>query len=155
METTETKKQWNTHHGHAIKRIRRDKGLSQKNLAQLINMAQQTVGRYEEQEKIDDEILERFANGLDVSVDLIKELEDNKPLTYYIENNTFSNKDNSIGINVGESTTINHPAEKAFYTSLEQMQKLYDNSIQLYNQLLTSTQEKIAILEKKISEAEK
>ncbi|WP_106829589.1 helix-turn-helix domain-containing protein [Parabacteroides pacaensis] len=151
-----------SHHGHAIKRLRRDKKLSQKQLGDLISMCQQNVSHYEEEEKISDELLARFAKGLDVSVDLIKELEDEKPLAYYIENNTFSNKDNSIASgNIGEigSVTTTNQSDKALYTALEEMQKLYgkgmqlyENSIRLYDRLLQSTEEKIADLASKLSQ---
>lgn len=153
METKEmTSKR--THHGHAIRKLRLDKKLSQGELGNMVGYGQQRISYYEEKEKIDDELLQRFAKALDVSTDLIKELEDDKPLAYYIQNNTISdNKDNSTNsVGIGATITTTNQTDKALYASLEQMQKLYENSIQLYKQLLESTQEKIANLENELSQ---
>lgn len=78
----------NKHYGHAVRRLRQDRRLSQKEFGMKIGMAQQTVCRYEDQLVLEDEILQIFAKGLNVSVDFIKKLEDDKFLTYYSENNT-------------------------------------------------------------------
>ena len=61
----------------------------------MIGMSQETLSRYEEKEKIDDEMLGRMSKELGVSVEFIKEMEDDKPLTFYIENNTVTNENNT------------------------------------------------------------
>lgn len=86
-----------------------------------IGMAQQTVCRYEEQPVLEDEILQIFAKGLSVSVDFIKELEEEKSLSYYIEGNPISENKQSEII-VSNDGTINNQADKALYALLEQMQ---------------------------------
>lgn len=140
------------HHGHAIKHLRIDKGLSQKELASLVHMSQQTLSRFEEKRVIEDEILNRFAKGLDVSVDLIKELEDERPLAYYIENNTFSGG-SSAAINMNNNDTMNtNHRDETVQTLIEQLQKTSEENKQLYEKLLQSAQEKINALEQQLSQ---
>lgn len=147
------------HYGHAVKRLRTDRMLSQKEFGEKIGMSQQALCRYEDQEKIEDSVLERFAKGLGVSVEFIKELEEDKPLTFYIENNTISENtvDNTASSiiavnNVNEDVTNNYQTDKALQVALEQLQKLYETNMQLYNQYFKSSQEKFDRLEKELSE---
>ena len=154
-EKKETVKRPNRHQGHAIKRLRIDKGLSQKQLGELVHIVQQRISFYEEQEEIDDEMLERFAQALGVTTDLIKELEDDKPFAYYIENNTVTNENNTtengnfatVGSLEGGLNTNNY-VDKALYTALEQMQKLYESSMQLCNQYFKTLEARVEALEK-------
>ena len=134
METTERTEK-NTHHGHAIKRIRQSLGIKQASLAMDTGLCQQTVSSYEQKKVIEDEILEKFAKVLNVSVDLIKELEED-PVTIIIENNTFeNNKDTAIatGYIAGDNVVNNNPIEKI---------------TELFERLLEKEQEKIDLLEK-------
>lgn len=152
------------HNGHAVRQLRVDKRLSQEEFGKLIGMTQPSVCRYEEKEKIEEDILARMAKALKVSVDFIKEMEEDKSLTFYIENNTFtnSNTDNSTAVaNPVESNIHITSPDKSLYTVLEQMQKLYDsgmelykNSLEAYQHVLKRTEEKIVTLENKISELE-
>lgn len=165
METEEnTSNKKRTHHGHAVKRLRMDRMLSQKDLGNIIGMSQQALCRYEEQEKIDDLTLERLAKGLEVSVELIKELEDDKPLAYYIENNTISDNtiDNTDSFatlatnNSNEGNTYNYTHDKeTLHIALEQLQKLYESNMQMYNQYFKISEEKFDKLEKEIAELKK
>lgn len=166
METIKekTKVTRNPHHGHAIKRIRLDEGLTYKELGDLVCLVQQAVSTYEEQGKIEEAMLERFAKALQVPVELIKNMEEGKPMVEYIQNNNFNNTDESDSKNApfmaeenniegGIATT--HQTDKNLYPILEQMQKLYENSIKLYEQLLKSTEERMTALEKEIFDLKK
>ncbi|WP_106830527.1 helix-turn-helix domain-containing protein [Parabacteroides pacaensis] len=165
MDTKEkTKEKRDTHHGHAIKRLRLDRQLSQAQLGQKIGFTQQSISNYEDLPVIEDEILNRFAKGLDVSVDLIKELEEDKPMTYYIENNTFSDYGS---IMTGNGSTVNSTVDEKLYKSLlEQVQKLYDTNLKqienlhatntrLYQECIVSTQKEINDLKEKLSQLKK
>lgn len=88
METNdETQESPRTHHGHAIRRIRESRRLSQQKLGELTHMVQQNVSMYENQKVIKDQILDLFAAALHVDVELIKSMEDYSPDSYYMENN--------------------------------------------------------------------
>lgn len=135
MDTTEK----NTHHGHAIKRIRKSLGIKQDALAVDMKISQALVSMYEQKKEIDDEMLELFAKALNVSPQLIRELEED-PLTVIIENNTFeNNKDTAIatGYIAGDNVVNNNPVDKI---------------VELFEKLLEKEQEKIALLEKLLKE---
>lgn len=142
------------HHGHAIKRLRLEKRLSQKELGNLVSMAQQAVSHYEEEEKISDPILERFAKALDVSTSLIKELEEEKSLTFYIESNTFSGfSDNSsaiVGNNNGTGVVINQQDKELYRSIVDEIRKINEENRTYFKEYLDLTRREIAILEKKI-----
>lgn len=153
----------NVHHGHNVRRLRLDQKLSQKELGQRIGMTQTTVCSYENKEQIDEEILMRFAKGLDVSLGLLKELEDDKSIAYYIENNTFTDN-SSIGNLDNNSQTVNHKDENVsiFLEQLKQIcednrnlyeenRQLYQQTIKLYESNMESALERIKNLEEKIS----
>lgn len=137
----------NVHQGHTLKRLRRARGITQKQLAQLMHLSQQQISYYEDQEEMEEKILNEFAKVLEVPVEMIKNLEEDTKLSFYIENNTQENENspNSMNGNNANNTTTNNYADKALYDALEQMQKLYEKGMQLYesslqanNQLLQS-----------------
>lgn len=91
METEGSAKESSrTHHGHAIRRLRESRRLSQQKLGELTNMVQQNVSMYESQPVIKDQILDLFAAALRVDVELIKTMEDYSPDSYYVDNNSIS-----------------------------------------------------------------
>ncbi len=137
METIDNKEK-RTHHGHAVKRLRQTLGIKQGALAADMGLSQQTISTYEQKPVIEDEILEKFAKALDVSIELIKDLEED-PITITIENNTFENKDgNNIAYLENDySTNTYNPVDKI---------------IELCEKLLEADKEKIALLEKLLKE---
>lgn len=164
METIKekTKMPRNIHHGHAIKRIRLDEGLTQKELGELVCLVQQAVSTYEEQEKIEEEMLERFAKALKVPVEFIKNMEEGKSMVEYIQNNNFNNTDSSKNApflaeenNIQGGIATTNQTDKNVYPILEQMQKMYDTSVKLYEQLIKSTEERMTALEKELADLKK
>lgn len=164
METeAKSQPQRKTHHGHAVKRLRRDLGLSQEQLGKQIGMSQQTVCRNEELKTIEDDTLERLAKGLGVSVDFIKNMEDEKPLVQYFQNNTYNvsgeARNNNMGSSMGENgTTNNHYGiDEAtllkIFSSIEDLcsKNLSQCSefINLYNQLMKTCRETIQNIQNK------
>lgn len=142
-----------THHGHAIKRLRRDRGLSQKDLASLIGMSAQTLSSYEARDVIKDDILERVAKGLNVSVDLIKELEEDKTLAFYIENNTVTNENSSNFMGNNTVGTIENPKEdKSLEIAFNKLEKAYQNSQKQYESTIEAYKEMVEILKKENQE---
>lgn len=78
----------NTHHGDAIRRIRRSLGIKQETLAKMMGITQAGVSNFEQKKKLEDDAIEKFANALKVSPELIKELSVD-PVTYIIKNKRF------------------------------------------------------------------
>lgn len=102
-----SKAQGPKHHGHAIKRLRRDIGMSQEQLSKLLGISQSTIVRHEEEEVLSEELLQQYAKSLGVSVDFIKKMEDDKSLVEYIQNNnTYTYSGNTLN-NIGEGTVNN------------------------------------------------
>lgn len=139
METTNRSRK-RTHHGHAIKRLRKSLGIKQEALAADLDITQQAISLYEQKPVIEDDMLLKIAEILKVPVDLIKEAEED-PLTIIIENNIFQNGSSvgTIGKVDGNSIINNNPIEKVLELSNEKMA--------LYERILELEREKNALLQ--------
>ncbi len=142
METKE--KPWkNTHHGHAIKRLRHAMGIKQDALAVDMGISQGQISAYEQRKVIDDETIEKFATVLNVAPELIKEL-DEDPVTFIIENNTIE-KGGIAGIyNMGCIHNNPDPVDRII--------ELANEKTVLYERILELEKEKNALLEKLLKE---
>jgi len=138
METKE-KPLKNTHHGHAIKRIRHTLGIKQDTLAIDLGISQAQISAYEQKKVIDNEMIEKFAKALNVAPGFIKELEED-PVTVFIENNTF--KKGSIASITG--TNINNYN----LDPIDRIIELANEKTALYERMLELEKEKNALLEK-------
>jgi transcriptional regulator with XRE-family HTH domain len=141
METRE-KNSKNTHHGHAIKRIRHTLGIKQDALAIDLGISQAQISNYEHKKVIDNDMLEKFAKALNVAPEVIKELEED-PVTVIIENNTFEKGNNNVGY-ITDNTITNNP--------IEQILELNKEKTALYERMLELEKEKNALLEKLLRE---
>jgi len=130
------------HHGHNIRRLRIEKKISQGTLADKVSLSQQTVSRYESTRVIDDEMLDRFAKALDVPVDLIKTLEEDSEVNFYIENNTFHS--NCHISPFSRDTNVNNLVKEII--------DLCNEKTALYERMLILEREKITMLEQMLKE---
>lgn len=115
------------HIGRKIKRIREIKGLKQEALASMLGETQQAVSKLEQAEDIDDDKLKKIADALDMSVDAIRNFNE-EAIIYNIQNN-YDGAVNNINYQ-------NHPVDKI---------------VELYERLLQAEREKIAMLEKHLN----
>ncbi len=136
METIELTSK-NTHHGHAVKRLRTTLGKKQEALAADMGISQALVSFYEKKQVIEDDMIDKFAKALNVAPELIKELEED-PVTVIIENNTFEKGNNNVGY-VTDNTITNDP--------IEQILALSKEKTVLYERMLELEKEKSALLE--------
>ncbi|RNC66737.1 hypothetical protein PSM36_2702 [Proteiniphilum saccharofermentans] len=134
----ETKEQTfkNTHHGHAVKRIRHSLGIKQEVLADMMGITQARVSNFEQKKVLEDEVIDKLAKALNVAPELIKELEED-PVTVIIENNRLDNNSGSAYNYIAGDNIINNPIDKI---------------AELFEKLLEKEQEKIALLEKLLGE---
>lgn len=139
METTEARSK-NTHHGHAIKRYRHTLKIKQDALAATMGISQALVSFYEQKKEIDNSMIEKFAQALNITPELIRELEED-PVTIIIENNTFEK-----GNNVGYDNTI------TIINPIDQIMELCKEKQTLYERMLELEKEKNALLEKLLRE---
>ena len=111
------------HHGKNLQKIRVYLGMKQETLASEIGISRQAVSKIEQQEIIEDELLEKLANVLEVSPDMIKTFDDVNA-TYNINNNNY------------RDATINEGA-----TPIVQQINPIEKIIELYERLLKSERE--------------
>lgn len=123
METIfEAKKR---HHGYNVKRLREILGVKQEDLAERLQLSQQTVSRYESSDILDDDILDKIAKALNISIETIKSFSEDSVV------NIFSGtwNDNSVAQNY--QPTFN-PIDKV---------------VELYERMLKTEREKVSLLE--------
>lgn len=110
--------------GLNIRRIRTASQIKQETLAQEIGVAQQTMSKYENQEVVDEDILNKCAEAMDVPVELLK----NMPATeyapiQYFKDVTFNNAPlSTIGSNTGNvshNTPTYNYSEKIILKALQ------------------------------------
>jgi len=110
-------------HGANIRRWREWRNIKQDVLAEQIGVSQATLSGYEKKDKLEQEVLEKIAQALDIPVEAITEMEDSASI------NIVNAYDNSGSINY--SPTFN-PIDKI---------------VELYDKLLESEKEKVALLQ--------
>lgn len=126
METIDRVK---IHHlGRKIERVRRLRGMSQAELGQLLGITKQAVSKIEQNETIDDERLDQIASALGVTVDGLKEY--NEETILYNTNNFYENC--GVKTAVGNNQTLNNfPIEQA----IELFEKLLDKQKEQFDTL--------------------
>jgi transcriptional regulator with XRE-family HTH domain len=125
METPTVKK---SNHGANVRRWREWRGVKQDVLAEQIGVSQATFSGYEKKDKLEQEILEKIANALDIPIEAITELEEGTAI------NIINAHDNQSIIN--------------YYPSFNPIDKV----VELYEKLLKSEQEKVALLQEALKD---
>lgn len=115
------------HIGRNISRIRELRGMKQEALAMAIGVSQQTISNIEGSENIEEILLEKVSEALNVSPEGIKQF--SEETVFNIINNTF--KDSSSNNN-------------NYLCSINPLDKI----LELYERLLKAEKEKIEYLEK-------
>lgn len=131
------------HQGRAVKRIREILQVKQETLASELGISQQSVSLLETKETIDPETLEQIAKTLKVPVDAIKNYNEEAAVSF-----VSSFHDNSVSHVIGNYGTYNFNPIDKWVEALEKNEKLYEA-------LLKSEREKIALLEKMLAEKKK
>jgi transcriptional regulator with XRE-family HTH domain len=121
------------HEGRNVKRLREILGMKQDALAFELGLSQQAVSQLEQKEALDKELLEKISAVLKIPVEAIKNFDEEKAI------NIISNTFNDQAINMNYQCNFN-PLEK-FIEQVEKNEKLYEA-------LLQSEREKVALLEK-------
>lgn len=119
------------HEGRNVKRIREILGIKQDALALELGLSQQAVSALEQKEALDKEMIEKIAKVLKVTPDTIKNFAE-ETVVNVIQNNYEGSTNNSSNYN--HQCTFNP----------------FDKVVELYEALLKSEREKIALLEKMI-----
>lgn len=122
-----------THIGRKISRLRELRGMKQDALAELLGISQQSVSKMEQSEQIEELTLERVAKALGVTSGAIRNFSEDA-----LFNNIQNNSDTATN-----NTIVNY------------MFNPIDKIVELYDALLKSEREKIALLEKVIERLDK
>ena len=128
------------HHGRNIKRFREMMGIKQESLAFELgpDWSQKKISLLEQKEEVEEELLRQVAEILKVPAEAIKNFDEEKAIN--IISNSFEN--------------CNQPAS-IFYNSsinpVDQIIKIHDEKIALYERMLKEKDEMMARLEKLLS----
>lgn len=122
-----------SHIGRKISKIRELRGIKQEALAQAIGVSQQTVSNLENSETIDEVLLEKIAQALEVSVEGIKNF--SEEAVFNIINNTYNN-------NSSDSSTI-IASSLNYQPTFNTVEKI----VELYERLVQAEKDKVAYLE--------
>jgi len=141
MEQTTDKPQ-RVHQGRNVKRIREFFGVKQENFAKLLgpDWTQKRISGLEDKETIEPELVEQVAKALNVSIEAITNMTDERATQFFNTNNFY---DHSQGGNFGNNNnnTLN-------FNPLEKVMELVSKNEALYEQLLKVEREKNALLER-------
>jgi len=113
-------------------------GIKQDVLADIMALSQQTISRFEAQEVLDDNELNKLANALNVPVEAIKNFDEMTAVN--IIANSFNEQAIAYQYNF-------HPISKII--------QLYEEKFELYERFLKAEQEKNALLEKLLKDIQK
>lgn len=118
-----------SHIGRKISKIRELRGMKQEALAIAIGVSQQTISNIENSEEVEEEVLVKIAEALEVSVEGIRNF--NEDTVFNIISNTFTSNDTSTlnAINI----------QPSFNT--------VDKIVELYERLLQAEKDKVALLD--------
>jgi transcriptional regulator with XRE-family HTH domain len=133
--STETKPR---HIGRNISRIRELRNMKQEALAFAIGVSQQSISNIEGSESVDDEKLKAIAEALGVPSEVIKNF--SEEAVFNIIGNTYHNDSSSI--------KNNH----CTFNPLDKLLEAFDKNEKLYERLVLAEKEKVALLEKLLSE---
>jgi transcriptional regulator with XRE-family HTH domain len=125
------------HIGRNISRIRELRDMKQEALAQAIGTTQQSISIIEGSESVDDEKLKAIAQALGVPAEMIKNF--SEEAVFNIIGNTYDNG----SISVNHSCTFN---------PLDKLLEAFEENKKLYERLVEAEKEKVAFLEKLLSE---
>ena len=126
------------HMGRKIGRMREMLGIKQDVVADKLGISQQTVSKIEQSEQVDDSMLGKIADVLGISLEAIKNFNEEATINF-IQNNYDGSKTSAGPIN----NNFN-PLDK-YIGAIDKIEKLYQ-------ELLKSEREKVAMLQKLLEE---
>lgn len=136
------------HLGRNIKRIRETLGIKQQTLADDLgdDWSQKKVSQLEDKEVIDEPLLAKVAKAMNIPVEAIRAYNENAHI-YNIQNNYEGS--NSNATNVGPVGYMNY---QCTFNPLDKLMEAIDKNEALYERLLQSEKEKVALLQKLLDE---
>ncbi|TRX58767.1 helix-turn-helix transcriptional regulator [Fulvivirga sp. M361] len=125
------------HMGRKVRHMRELLNLTQDDLAEKMDMSQQTVSNIESSEEVDDEQLEKVAKAMGVTGDAIKNLDENAAVYNIVTTNHGAVHGNGFGY-----------YRECTFNPLDKLMETIEKNEKLYRELLKEKDEKVAMLEK-------
>lgn len=123
-----------SHIGRKISKIRELRGMKQEALAIAIGVSQQTISNIENSEEVDEDVLVKIAEALEVSPEGIKNFSEEAVLN--IIGNTYNLDNSSSAFNFG-----------CTFNPIEKLIESYEENKKLYERLLQAEKDKVSYLE--------
>ena len=144
---TNTPNERRVHQGRNIKKFREMLGIKQEALALELgdDWSQKKISQLEAKEVIDDAILEQVSQALKIPKETLENLDAQEAVV-----NIQNSYDNSTGANNINNQYIN--PEEQWMKALTEVQRLNEENKTLYERLLKSEQDKVALLEAVLKE---
>ncbi|WP_144603932.1 helix-turn-helix domain-containing protein [Algoriphagus algorifonticola] len=130
------------HIGKKIERIRILKGIKQETVAAELGVTQGAISRMEQSEDIDDEKLNRIAEVLGVSTELIRNF--NEEAAVNIISNAFH-----------DNSTLNGLLFNPSFNPVDKLIELFEENKNLYERMLETERSKIKLLEDQLKSLKK
>lgn len=148
---TENEKKLRVHQGMNVRKLRGYEGVKQFDLADKMGVTQQFVSKLERQPVIAKEYMERIADVLKVTPEVIENMEE-APATVVIENNTYDFESGSN--NNGQFVTgyISEVNDNKVLHPIEKLLELTKENASLYERMMANEKEKAELLEKLLKE---
>ena len=128
------------HLGRKVMQMRELLGISQESIAGQLGISQQAVSKIEQKEAVDDTTLDRIAKALGVNSEAIKNLDEQATVYNVIQNNYEGSN------NEGPNSTYHN--YQCTFNPVDKWVEAIEENKKLYEELLKSEREKVAILEK-------
>ena len=123
------------HLGRKIMQMRELLGIRQETVAEKLGITQQAISKLEQKEDVDDQTLDKVAEAMGINAESIKNLDD-KATVY------------NIVTNHGSATGLANHNYNCTFNPLDKYIEAVEKNEKLYEQLLKSEREKVAMLEK-------
>jgi len=143
MEEIKNKKK--VHQGNNVRLGRAWKNMTQETLAEKLQMYQKDVSALEYKETIDDEILNRIAEAMDIPVDFFKEFQPEAAIKSFSQNND---------INISDEATSTVNSNQADSQQIEQNNNYFplDKVAEVFAKLFEEKEKQIEDLRKELEE---
>jgi len=120
------------HEGRNVKRIREILGIKQDALAAELGLSQQAISSLEQKEALDKDMLEKIAKALKISPEAIKSFSEENTINIF--SNTYHDNSSILGT--------------YHFNPLDKLMEALDENKKLYERLVQTEREKVALLEK-------
>jgi len=130
------------HHGRNVRFFRNVRDMKQEDFAEKIGVTQPVVTKIEKQSIIEEALLEKCADTLGISVEMIKKFDPEEMINIYTNHIDKTGNTNDVFLISKEGSPSTN------YFPIKEIMELNQKNNELYERLLQAEKEKTAFLEK-------